>query len=178
VSNEFVKNESIPLRNPKAGGVWYKTFHYEKNFAKESGERRNEETTAQLTHDARAKPIIADFLLALLIASVVFLRVVKLDSVPPGTDVDEASIGYNAYSILQTGADEHGVSFPLFFKAFGEYKNPVFIYSLVPLIKAFDLSIWTIRFGAALFGLGTAIFLALIVKETIGGIRPAHLVLC
>lgn len=84
---------------------------------------------------------------------------------PPGAYVDETSIGYNAYSILRTGADEHGVSFPLYFKAFSEYKNPVFIYTLVPLIGVFDLSVWTIRLGAALFGLGTALLLGLIVKE-------------
>jgi 4-amino-4-deoxy-L-arabinose transferase-like glycosyltransferase len=83
--------------------------------------------------------------------------------------VDETSIGYNGYSILRTGADEHGVTLPLYFKAFGEYKNPIFIYSLVPLIKIFDLSVWTIRLGAALFGLGAAIVVGLIVKESLGG---------
>jgi len=138
---------------------------------KEPRDRRNRERFVQSTAAPTTSGThLGRSLLVLLTASVVFLRFVGLDLVPPGTYADEASIGYNAYSILQTGADEHGVPFPVFFQAFGEYKNPVFIYSLVPMIKIFDLSTWTIRLGSALFGLGSAIFLGLIVKETIGGI--------
>jgi hypothetical protein len=43
---------------------------------------------------------------------------------PPGFAIDESSICYNAYTISQTGCDEYGQSWPLFFRAFGEYKNP------------------------------------------------------
>jgi 4-amino-4-deoxy-L-arabinose transferase-like glycosyltransferase len=123
------------------------------------------------TGDLSSKDLaLGRFFLLLLIIPALFFRFWDLGQIPPGAYVDETSIGYNAYSILQTGADEHGVAFPLFFKAFGEYKNPVFIYSLVPLIRVFDLSPWTIRLGAALFGLGTAILLGLIVVEGVGGI--------
>lgn len=80
------------------------------------------------------------------------LRTFGLKTSPPGLYVDEASIGYNAYSILETGKDEYGVSWPFFFRAFGEYKNPVFIYSLAPLIKVFGLIPETIRLGAAIWG--------------------------
>ena len=42
-----------------------------------------------------------------------WLRFAELDSVPPGFYIDEASFGYNAYSILKTGRDEYGaLSFP------------------------------------------------------------------
>ncbi|MBI4527424.1 MAG: glycosyltransferase family 39 protein [Deltaproteobacteria bacterium] len=104
----------------------------------------------------------------LLILLVLFVHLHNLEHSPPGAYVDESSIGYNAYSILKTGADEHGVTMPLFFKAFGEYKNPIFIYSLVPLIKVFGLSVWTIRLGAALFGLAMALVMGLIAKESAG----------
>ena len=106
--------------------------------------------------------------LGLLISSII-LRFVALDRIPSGSYVDESSIGYNAYSILITGADEHGAKLPLFFKAFGEYKNPLFIYTVVPLIRLFGLSLWTVRLVAALYGLGTAVILGLIVKESLGG---------
>ncbi|MCX6816987.1 MAG: hypothetical protein NTZ93_03915 [Candidatus Beckwithbacteria bacterium] len=90
--------------------------------------------------------VIAIFILAL------GLRVYKLSLSPPGLYADEASIGYNAYSILKTGKDEHGVAWPIFFQAFGDYKNPVFIYSLAPLIKLNGLKPETIRLGAAIWG--------------------------
>jgi 4-amino-4-deoxy-L-arabinose transferase-like glycosyltransferase len=49
---------------------------------------------------------------------------------PPGFYLDEASIAYNAFCIAQNGHDEWGARMPLFFKAFGEYKNPAYIYVL------------------------------------------------
>lgn len=91
-------------------------------------------------------------LLALIIALGILLRFYHLDISPGGLYADEASIGWNAYSILTSGKDEHGVAYPLFFKAFGDYKNPIFIYSLVPLIKVFGLTPWTVRAGAAIWG--------------------------
>ncbi|OGD63209.1 hypothetical protein A2160_05435, partial [Candidatus Beckwithbacteria bacterium RBG_13_42_9] len=81
-----------------------------------------------------------------------YLRVHDLTQSPPGFYLDEASIGYNAYSILKTGKDEYGVVWPLFFRAFGEYKNPVFIYSLVPMVALGGLNIETIRLGAVVWG--------------------------
>jgi len=41
---------------------------------------------------------------------------------------DEASLGYNAYSILQTGRDEYGKLLPLIFKSFGDYKPGLYAY--------------------------------------------------
>jgi 4-amino-4-deoxy-L-arabinose transferase-like glycosyltransferase len=58
----------------------------------------------------------------------VFLRIYKVSNYPVGLAIDEVSIGNNAYSILSEGYDEHNQRFPLFFKAFGEYKLPVYIY--------------------------------------------------
>ncbi|MGD1147789.1 MAG: hypothetical protein ABR961_07570 [Thermoanaerobaculaceae bacterium] len=103
--------------------------------------------------------------LAALALAAVLLHFVALESAPPGLYVDEASYGYNAYSILRTGSDEAGVRLPLFFRSFGEYKNPVLAYSLVPLVGAFGPSILAIRIGSALFALASALFVALVVQE-------------
>ena len=108
------------------------------------------------------------FVLTPLVIMAIVLHLWKLGDIPPGVHIDETSIGYNAYAILNTGADEHGIRLPIFFKAFGEYKSPVFIYTLVPLIKFFGLSVWTVRLGAALYGLGLSILLGLVVREATG----------
>ncbi len=63
------------------------------------------------------------------------VRFVAIQNIPPGLYIDEVSIGYNAHRIVEVGQDEHGESFPLFFKAFGEYKFPVYIY----LVSFFEL---------------------------------------
>lgn len=79
---------------------------------------------------------------------------------PPGFYLDESSIAYNAYLIAQSGADEHGVRFPLYFRAFGEYKNPAYIYLLAVVFKIFGASILLARLTSAVLGFVAALLLA------------------
>jgi hypothetical protein len=86
-------------------------------------------------------------------------NLIDLSGSPPGLYVDEASIGYNAWAIAHHGVDEHGIHFPLFFEAFGEYKNPVYIYSLSGLLRVLPLTAAVERVPAAIFGLAVVVFL-------------------
>lgn len=81
-----------------------------------------------------------------------FLRFYKLGSIPNGPEWDEASIGYNAFSIAKTGLDEWGNRMPLIFSAFGDYKNPLYIYLSAIIIKILGLNLFSIRFVNALSG--------------------------
>lgn len=90
---------------------------------------------------------------ALLAAAVVARNLTALSSSPPGLYLDEASIGYNAWTIAHFGLDEHGNAWPLYFQAFGEYKNPVYVYALVPFVRFLSLTATTVRLPAALLGL-------------------------
>lgn len=74
----------------------------------------------------------------------------KLDTAPEGALVDEPAFGYSAYSILTTGKDELNNSFPLVFKSYGDHKLPLYVYSLVPVIKIFGLNNFAVRFLSAL----------------------------
>jgi hypothetical protein len=96
----------------------------------------------------------------LVTAAVLARNLVALGSSPPGLYADEASIGYNAWTIAHYGVDEHGAVFPLYFQAFGEWKNPVYIYLLAPCVWLFGLSPAVIRLPAALLGVVTMIALA------------------
>lgn len=103
-------------------------------------------------------------LLLLIVLFFLVTRIYKISEIPPSLYWDEASIGYNAYSILRTGRDEWGEVLPLHFRAFGEYKLPVYIYltALLELILGFNE--WVIRIGAVLSSLGSVLltyFLAL-----------------
>lgn len=57
-----------------------------------------------------------------------FLRIIFLNIAPPALNIDEAALGYNAYSILKTGKDEHGVFLPLSLQSFGDWKLPLYSY--------------------------------------------------
>jgi 4-amino-4-deoxy-L-arabinose transferase-like glycosyltransferase len=92
------------------------------------------------------------FVLFIILFLGFFLRFYKLSSIPNGPEWDEASVGYNAFSIATTGRDEWGNKFPLIFKAFGDYKNPIYIYLSAIIIKFLGLSIFSTRFINAFSG--------------------------
>jgi 4-amino-4-deoxy-L-arabinose transferase-like glycosyltransferase len=81
------------------------------------------------------------------------LRFVNDSHVPPSMYWDEVSQGYNAFSILKTGHDEHNEFFPLArFQAFGDYKAPVYIYLDVASIALFGKTTLGVRFPSVLLG--------------------------
>jgi hypothetical protein len=81
---------------------------------------------------------------------------------PPGFYIDESSIAYNAHVIARTGADEYGTPWPLYFRAFGEYKNPVFVYLLAALFRVTGPSVLAARLLSASLGALAALLLGLL----------------
>ena len=80
------------------------------------------------------------------------LRIIGLGSRPVGFTWDEAALGYNAYSLLQTGKDEYGVTSPLVFRSFGDYKPGLYVYFTVPSVAIFGLNEFATRLPSAIFG--------------------------
>lgn len=99
----------------------------------------------------------------LLLAAV--LRFWQLGQVPISPDWDEASLGYNAYSILHTGRDEYGTFLPIVLKSFGDYKPALYSYLAIPSIAVFGLNVFAVRLPSALFGILTVLFTFFLVKE-------------
>lgn len=91
-------------------------------------------------------------MIVLVLAIAFILRFFNLATVPPAVDWDEASTAYNAYSILKTGRDEYGKSFPFLFRAFDGYVPPALIYLNVPSIKIFGLNALGARVPNATLG--------------------------
>ena len=83
----------------------------------------------------------------------------------PALNADEAAIGYNAYSLIQTGKDEHANSWPIHFQSFNDYKPGLYFYLVLPFVKLFGLNIWSIRIPGALLGVATVYLVYLLVKE-------------
>lgn len=105
------------------------------------------------------------FYLGVIVLLALVLRFSFLSSYPPSLNWDEVSHGYNAYSVLQTGKDEWGVSFPTIFRAYGDYKLPVYIYLTALSESIFGLNEFAVRFPSALAGVGTVVFTYLLVKQ-------------
>src|SRR3989304_3731682 len=100
--------------------------------------------------------------LILLLAS--FLRFWRLDSFP-ALNADEAAIGYNAYSLIETGKDEHGNAWPIHFQSFNDYKPGLYFYLVLPFVKVLGLNEWAVRLPGATLGVLTVLTLYFLVKE-------------
>src|SRR3989344_8091372 len=99
----------------------------------------------------------------IIIASI--LRLWQLGKVPSSPDWDEVALGYNAYSILQTGRDEYGKFLPIILRSFDDYKPALYAYLTMPSIGALGLNVVAVRLPSAIFGILTVLAVFFLVKE-------------
>lgn len=104
-------------------------------------------------------------LLIVIVCLGAFLRLHKLDTVPNGFYADEAAIGYNAFSILETGKDEYGKVSPIYFRSFGDYKIPLYIYLTTIPVYFFGLTVFATRFLSAISGIGSIIMIYFVLRK-------------
>lgn len=103
-------------------------------------------------------------LIAILILAGI-LRLYALENNPSGFNADEAAIGYNAYSLIETGKDEHGLSWPLVFRSFGDYKPGGYFYLVLPFVKILGPSVLAVRLPSALLGIVSVWLIYLLAGE-------------
>lgn len=104
------------------------------------------------------------FLLAILVLAI-FMRFYRIDSIPPSASLDEASLGWNAYSILQTGKDEYGEKLPLILRAYDDWRPALYVYFIVPFVKFLDLNIAAVRLPSVMFSVLTVLATYYLVRE-------------
>ncbi len=95
------------------------------------------------------------FLLVFILVLAAFLRLWNLGDVPPTVSLDEASIGYNAYSVSKIGVDEYG-QFPLISqRGYDDWRRSTYLFLTVPFISLFGLNAISIRLPAAILSILT-----------------------
>jgi hypothetical protein len=112
--------------------------------------------------------VVSASILVAALAGAIALRTVALDRVPPGLNQDEACNGYDAYSLLHTGRDQHGNLLPVAIQAFNDYRMPLFDYSLIVPIGLFGLNPTAVRLGAAIWGIADIIAVAAVACLLVG----------
>lgn len=90
------------------------------------------------------------FVLIIMVA--LFLRLYQLGQVPPSPNWDEVALGYNAYSIMQTGKDEYGDFLPFVLRSYDDYKPALYSYFVIPFLPIFGLDVIAVRLPSAIFG--------------------------
>src|SRR5262245_49659089 len=150
-------------------------------FVRAIGQRRTAQSTShhQRTRGKRERVLLVPsssdrlkwYLLVLILAASAILRLWNLDQMPAGLHVDEAANAWNAYCLLKTGSDQHGVRWPVFYlQAFGDNRSSLFAYSLLPVQAIGGLSVFTTRLLPAVAGI-LAVFLIYRVGTILFGVR-------
>ena len=94
-----------------------------------------------------------------------FLRFYNLSNVPPSASLDEASIGWNAYSIIKTGEDEYGNKFPLLLRAYDDWRPALYVYLVAPFVQIFNLNVFAVRLPSVILSVLTVVATYFLVKE-------------
>ncbi|MCR4306182.1 MAG: glycosyltransferase family 39 protein, partial [Candidatus Daviesbacteria bacterium] len=104
------------------------------------------------------------FTLWLIILISIFLRFYQIDNNPRALYGDSLTGVYDAYSILKTGHDQKGNSFPLVF-SLGGGRPGGYIYATVPFVALFGPNALASRMVSILSGIGIVILLYLLGKR-------------
>ena len=93
-------------------------------------------------------------LIVILILAAI-LRFWNLGNVPPSASMDEASIGYNAYSVLKIGVDEYG-EFPFISqRGYDDWRRSTYLFLVMPSVALFGLNSIAIRLPAVILSILT-----------------------
>lgn len=106
-----------------------------------------------------------NFILLLIVILGFGLRFYKITEAPKGALIDELHFGYLAHSIIETGKDEHGVSYPIIFKGFGDQKLPAYAYFSIPSVYVLGLEVLAFRIPSLVAGTLIIIGIYLILLE-------------
>lgn len=111
--------------------------------------------------DKNLKSIIKENKYIIIIYSILMVgmlvRLVNIENIPYGFGGDEASEGYEAYSLLNYRCDRHLKSFPIHFISWGSGQNALYAYIDIPFIAVLGLTEIAVRLPMALLGCLTLI---------------------
>ena len=128
-------------------------------------DRRREKTVGRV----RPEPKKAEFAAAaaILLAGVL-LRMLLLGRFPPGLNQDEASIGYDAWSLMTSGIDRNGAAWPVLLQSWGSGQNVLYAYLSFPFLALFGLTVPALRLCAAFWGSLSLVFFWRLARRALG----------
>ena len=88
--------------------------------------------------------------LIILLTVSLLIRVIKIDNL--SLFGDEIDVGYQAFSLLQTGRDYKGNFLPTYIQSLSESRAPLLIYLTIPTVKIFGLNPLGVRLPPIIFG--------------------------
>ena len=81
-----------------------------------------------------------------------FVRLFAIGRFPNALNVDEASSGYDAFSLMKWGVDRAGNPYPVYLYAWGSGQSVLYSYLMIPVIAVTGLTEYGIRLPMAITG--------------------------
>ena len=101
----------------------------------------------------------------LVLGIILFFHLFGLTTVPNGLYIDEYSIADSAAHLATNWHDEQGRFLPLFVQNNGDYKQPVFVYSVAILFKIFGVSTLVLKLTSVFYFMASLIVFYLILQK-------------
>lgn len=111
--------------------------------------------------------------MGVIVVLAAILRLTWLSRYPVSLNVDEVAIGYDAFSILKSGKDMHGKSWPTVFESLGDYKPGLYIYLVAFSELVFGVNEVAVRIPSAIAGIFTVLVLFFLISELTNNQRLA-----
>jgi 4-amino-4-deoxy-L-arabinose transferase-like glycosyltransferase len=97
------------------------------------------------------------------------LRIVDIDRIPPAIHADEGPNAWNAWTLLNTGHDQDGRAWPVFYiRAHGDFRTAMYAYAILPFQFIGGMNVLTTRLPAATFGVLTILLLYFVGTRLLG----------
>ena len=96
-----------------------------------------------------------------------FARAFEFGTLPPSLNQDEASIGYEAFSLLHFGKDHNGFSYPVHFVAWGGGQSVLYAYLAMPFVAA-GLTPLNVRLPMLICGLLSIPLIYIVARRAFG----------
>ena len=81
-----------------------------------------------------------------------FIRLFALGDIPAGIHQDEALIGYNAFTLLMTGADSWGIHAPVYLMGWGSGTSILYVLLTKLCFYLYGVNVWALRLIQAVMG--------------------------
>lgn len=104
----------------------------------------------------------------LILGVALFSRAIDLGKNPAGVNHDEASQGYNSFSLLTTGKDEYGKSWPVMIRSFGTYASSLYTYMTILPVEIMGLNAVSVRVTSFIAGIILVVITILALGPTTG----------
>ena len=111
------------------------------------------------------------------------VRLFAIGRFPNALNVDEASSGYDAFSLMKWGVDRAGNSYPVYLYAWGSGQSVLYSYLMIPVIAVTGLTEYGIRLPMAITGVISLYVFYYLIKNIFdnkkyGIIATAFLAIC